>query len=79
MTIITDKTYLNFQNFAGSRELVNVMMNKPLIMLATAYFDGFHPQTGKKEFQRSGTILTILLNVRESLVHACPWKTYLQK
>lgn len=78
MTIITDKTYLDFQNFAGSRELLNVVMNKPLILLTTAYFDGFHPQTGK-EIQRSGTILTVLLNVRKSLVHACHWKTSLQK
>lgn len=78
MARITDKTYLDFQNFAGSGELLNVVINKSLILLTRTYFDGFHPQNGK-EFQRSRAVLTVLLNVRESLVHACHWKTSLQK
>jgi len=77
MTIITAITYLDFQNFAGSRELLKVVMNKPLILLTRACFDGFHPQSGKKELQRSRIVLTVLLTVRGSLVHASHWKTSL--
>lgn len=79
MTGITEKTHLDFQNIAGSGELLNVVMNNLLILLTTAYFVDFQPQTGMKEFQRSGTVLTVLLHVRECLVHAFHWKTSLQK
>lgn len=53
MTVITEKTHLDFQNIAGSGEHLSVVRNNLLILLTTVYFVDFQPQTGNKEFQRS--------------------------
>lgn len=58
MNVFTEKTHLDFQNIAGSGECLSVVMNNLLILFATVYFVDFQPQTGKKEFQRSGAVLT---------------------